>query len=773
MVHTIEPPIKPEATDTHEENTPIPAVDEAAGENASAVQPLIANEKQRKSLPEAPKKLLHRFEDFCIPALILFLVGNALAFALPDLAFTHYKVGLPIILILLGVVVYGGGKTENRWVIRLDLWVICLLAGSLYYSHRQFNPGPTDVSHMAPLERTELMGTLVSRSAKNQVILEISSVDGKKATGRVMAYLPPDNANDDLEAGTRLLVDGSLELPFSSPVPGTFNQQDYLRSQHITALLKRPNRLIAFEASSQPRFALQRMTDQLKQQVATTFAHSLPSPQSEILGGIVLGDKAIPVDHATKQAFIQTGLIHVLAASGMNVGIIAGAVLWLLSLLKVPYRTRLGIAMGAVAFYSLLTGLPPSIQRAAAMLELALFLKLLNRELSPMLLLCLASGLLVAINPENIASVGFQFSVLTTFGLLAMVPPLQEAIGYYTTRWLAGLVLVPLVAQLWIWPLSVAYFNQFPIHSIPLNILAVALVVPLTIIGFIAGVISLIFPPVAGWLSLLAKPILDVLLWMVNWGNGQSWAQWSLPSPAAWQIAMLYICLFTSLLAIHRMKDWTRLQRALVGLLPVVLLLGSTCLENSFARYQNHIDLLPISARREAVLIQPANSNTRLLIAPEAPTYYEARTLADYLKHRHITRLSAVLLLPEPEPSTDGSGSLSAAFPRTEIDLLLTNDNLPISNKLPVHKHQVFPPQGGQIDLGPLKLQGQLTNLRLLHQRYCLMSLSQNTQPDGASLGCGLQASIGPDGKRFFSDLNLSPDGFYHLVAERSELTVY
>jgi competence protein ComEC len=617
------------------------------------------------------------------------------------------------------------------------------------------------------------MGTLVSRNASNQVILEISSVDGKKATGRVMATLPPDNTDDPLQAGTRLLVDGSLELPFSSPVPGTFNQQDYLRSQHITALLKRPNRLIAFETSNDSRFVLQRLTEQLKQQVATTFAKSLPSPQSEILGGIVLGDKAIPVDRATKQAFIQTGLIHVLAASGMNVGIIAGAVLWLLSLLKVPYRTRLGIAMGAVAFYSLLTGLPPSIQRAAAMLEIALFLKLLNRELSPVLLLCLASSLLVVVNPENIASVGFQFSVLTTFGLLTIVPPLQEAIGYYTTRWLAGLVLVPLVAQLWIWPLSVAYFNQFPIHSIPLNILAVALVVPLTIIGFTAGVISLIIPPMAGWLSLLAKPVLDLLLWLVNWGNNQSWAQWSLPSPTAWQIALLYICLFTSLLVIHCMKNWSKAQRALVGLLPVLLLLGGTCLANSFTQAQNRIDLLPISAQREALLIQPAHANTTLLIAPERPTYYEARTLADYLKHRHITKLSGVLLLPDPESLSDEKGSLEAAFPHTTIDLLLTNAPMTIPDKLAVHTHQVFPSQGGQIDLGGLKLRGQLSNLQLLHQHYCLLSLSQNIQTNTVSSGCGLQATIGENGKRFFSGANLSPNGFYHLVADRSELTVY
>ncbi|MGG2382992.1 ComEC/Rec2 family competence protein, partial [Salmonella enterica] len=87
-------------------------------------------------------------------------------------------------------------------------------------------------------------------------------------------------------------------------------------------------------------------------------------------------------------------------------------------------------------------------------------------------------------------------------------------------------LLTPLVAQLWIWPLSVAYFNQFPVHSVPLNVAAMLLVAPLTLIGFISGVISLVFPPLAIALTWLAKPFLWALLGLVQWGNNAGWAQW-------------------------------------------------------------------------------------------------------------------------------------------------------------------------------------------------------------------------------------------------------
>lgn len=766
MVNTIEPPVKPVA-EAHTESLAQEAQAAEALENQLNPVPSI----EKKPLPQQPKRLLQRFEDFLVPALILFLVGNALAYALPDLAFAKWQIGLPFILVFAGIVFVAAGKPENRWVIRIDLWMIALIAGSLFYNYRQFQPGPDDVSHVAPLARAEVMGTVVTHTAKNRVLVQVSQVDGKKVSGQVLVYLPAQEAQ--WEAGTRVLMDGELSLPFESRIPGAFNQLEYLRSQHITALLKHPSRMIAFEVSSQPQAALQRMTDQLKEQVAATFAKSLPSPQAEVLGGIVLGDKAIPVDAKTRQAFIQTGLIHVLAASGMNVGIIAAGMLGLLSLLKVPYRSRLLVAMAAVAFYSLLTGMPPSIQRAASMLELALLLKLLNRELSPVFLLCVASTLLVLLNPDNIASVGFQFSVLTTFGLLTMVAPLQEALGYYITRWLAGIILVPLIAQLWIWPLSVAYFNQFPVHTVPLNILALLAVTPLTILGFVAGLISLILPPVGGWISMLARPFLDGLLWVAHTGNEMGWAQWSLPSPQPWQIAGIYAGLLVLLALTRRCGQMTMARKTWLGLLPVAFLLGGLCLENAQALQSTRIDLLPLSHRAEAILAQPAQSDATVAIVPEQLGYFEARALADYLRHRHIERLGALLLLPQASGEPAKSANLKTAFKRVKIRLMLSATGAESVRGLSVKAREVFPAMGARLNVGPLRLQGRLDSLRLLENRQCLLAIDARYQSASDAEGCGIRAMLGREEARLFSERGLEADRYYRLVHQGQELLVY
>ncbi len=692
-----------------------------------------------------------------IPGLLLFLTGNMLAAVFPAWPAAHFSVAGPFICILLGIACVSLRQPEKRSVFRVVLWLIILLVGSLHYTSWHFRPPANDISawivgsatngaRIDP-QNVEIEGLIDSPPFNRRMILQVRRINGHPVTGRVLADLPysrhPNRTQDAdrLEAGRSLVITGALMPPFRSPVPGTFNQQAYLNAQGVTALLKYPDSLHLLTLSNAWPYPLQRFTDGLKRRIAGTFSRALPSPQSEILGGLVLGDKAIPVDRETKQAFIDTGLIHVLAASGVNVGIIAGAIYWLLALCKVPVRLRLFLAMAAVGFYSLLTGLPPSIQRAAAMLELALFLKLLNRELSGVFLLCLASSVLVWLHPDNITSVGFQFSVLTTFGLLTMLPPLQARLGYYITQWLAGLLLVPAVAQLWILPLSIAYFNRFPLHTIPFNIAALALITPLTLAGFTAAVLSLGIPSAAMGLIGLTRPLIDALLLLARWGEGMRWAQWSLASPTVWEIGLLYSALFIWLFLLWRLKN-VPVQRALspktllLGLLPFFLLLGGLSVKK-FQRFQhNELDLLPLSIGREACLIKPAGGQERILLLPERLRFGESRTLSDFLRHRQVQQVKLVVLLPEENTGTHvrkGPNYLKAALANLRIEWLFVVETGRFSISNIVHA-QAFPKTGLNVALSDFYLTGTPQTFRLNAGSFCLLDKMATVSHSSCSL---------------------------------------
>jgi len=726
---------------------PLPIAVQKKRNASTRVKPV----SQKKGHAESSRPLYPGFQSFLIPFLLAFLVGSAISASTAGFTPGLPGIGLPLVLLLTGIVLFNlDDLRRGRFKIRAALWLIAFLLGAVHYQHAHFRTSRSDVANLAPLPHAGVMGIVEEWDHnRRRMVLKASQVNDQSVTGRVLVTLP-DTMPAPPPIGARALVQGHLLLPFHSSIPGVFDQEKYLHNRQITALLKTPERLETFETQNSLQYALFRLTEHWKGHIANMFSRALPSPQSDILAGLVLGDKAVSIDQDTRQAFIQTGLIHILAASGMNVGIIAGAALFVLSRLRVLYRPRYAITMAVVAFYCLLTGLPPSILRAGVMLETALFLKLLNRRLSPTLLLCLAGTLLVLWNVDIINNIGFQFSMLTTLGLFVMLPPLQEKLGYYITRWAAGLLLIPIIAQLWIWPLSVYYFNQFPVHALPLNLLAIMLVTPLTLIGFVSAAVGLLIPVVGGWIAWLALPLLSALLAWVHWGNGMSWAKWTLPSPSGLTLLLFYVELAVYALLLTCLPRTPPIRKLILALVPLSLLAANLYLEKQAIQSHTHIDLLPLSIAHEGYLIQPQGSPDKLLVIPETLSYFESRDILSFLKHRNITRLAAIILMPDNlstgvsnQPVNPDLGGMAeqllAQIPANVIvagSASLAHLQLP-QNKPPAS--QIIADRA-ELSLGPFSMQIAFPALRILSREDCLLEILPPTVRALPQDHCALQA---------------------------------
>jgi ComEC/Rec2-related protein len=704
---------------------------------------VIAQRRERLSTQspvlKSPQPWLHAYEPFLVTALILFLVGVSLAYGFPDFALLKPSICGTFTLMLLGLAISCIRQPTKRRCFQVSLWGLALLAGVQFYtlSHqavpahslsRLFPPGST-------VRIVTVTGILAASPDERKALLDVSTIDSQPVQGRVQITLPfsfPGQLRERLVAGRRIQVMGSLARPFQNATPGTFDQVAYLRSQGVNTVLSHTGHWLTGDLSDAFLYPLLRVADGLKRQVWQSFKAALPSPQAEVFAGIVLGDKAVPVDRQTKQAFIDTGLIHLLAASGMNVGIIAGSVFLILAAFRVPLRGQILAAMGTVAFYSLLTGLPPSIQRAAAMLEIALLFKLFDRQLSNIFLLCLVTCLLIGLQPELIGSIGFQFSVLSTFGLLAMTPSLQEWLGYYITRWLASLILVPFIAQLWILPLSVTYFNRFPLHSVPLNIVALVLITPLTVLGFVAALLGLL-PQAVPLCTTIARPFLEGLLSLTHAGENQAWAQWTLPSPRPWQLLACYGLLFAALFWINRLqvRRWGNPRSWLLALSPALLILLGLSGEKSYFQSQAYLARLPLSDRQAAFLFKPEQSQSWLLLSPDRLHFSEARVLSDYLKHAQVHHLKAVLLRSEDglEKTQKKQGNyLKRALKGTKIDWLITPAGTNDAKSIQAIQNRVLPEQGSlQIRLGSMTLLASKSEVRLNNGSYCILRQGLNT----------------------------------------------
>ena len=214
------------------------------------------------------------------------------------------------------------------------------------------------------------------------------------------------------------------------------------------------------------------------------FIDSLPFRNQEtapLLRALLTGDRS-GLSPETVQIFRRSGASHLLALSGLHMGI-----LYLLfdTLTKAlgnspaARRVRFGLVIGAALFFTLMTGAGPSIVRAFLFISLNETLRLLQRPRKASRVLCTALLLQLVLNPSVISSVGFQLSYLAMAGIFLIYPVLEkwypEGSRYNPLRWLWNTAALGISCQITTAPLAWLRFHTFPIYFLITNLMAIPL----------------------------------------------------------------------------------------------------------------------------------------------------------------------------------------------------------------------------------------------------------------------------------------------------------
>lgn len=192
-----------------------------------------------------------------------------------------------------------------------------------------------------------------------------------------------------------------------------------------------------------------------------------------VVAAMTLGDKS-QLNRNTQSAYAVAGASHVLALSGLHLGIIYT----LLTLLLGRFRHR-AVAQGAVLTaiwtYAALVGLPPSVVRSASMLTIYALCLLLGRQRASVNTLAFAAIILLIANPLCLWDVGFQLSFLAVLSILIYYRPLYRLLHLQNpfAQWIWGLTCISIAAQLGTAPLVMYYFGRFSCYFLPANFLVV------------------------------------------------------------------------------------------------------------------------------------------------------------------------------------------------------------------------------------------------------------------------------------------------------------
>jgi competence protein ComEC len=247
----------------------------------------------------------------------------------------------------------------------------------------------------------------------------------------------------------------------------------------------------------------------IREQISAVFAQTLPPISASLLMGIVFGIKEQMPQHF-EDALRITGVMHVIAASGMNVSMVAGAV-FLIASTFINRRKAIVLSLGLIIFYSFLTGFEASIVRATIMAGIAFTASYVGRQYYGFLALVLTAYIMLIFHPGYLSDAGFQLSFLATLGILYISPPKIPTVKEKSkkrTRWYQGVVddvAVTVAAQIATLPFLLFAFGQYGLLSIPVNALILWTIPILMILGSIAALCSLILP-------LFAKPFLYLAL---------------------------------------------------------------------------------------------------------------------------------------------------------------------------------------------------------------------------------------------------------------------
>lgn len=371
-------------------------------------------------------------------------------------------------------------------------------AGLPFYIGRDVTITGTVAAEPEPLDRGENIRLAVQTLTAGGVTRRIG--------GTVLVHVGGVTA---LNYGDQLSLAGVLAAPPELPGAAPGSYRAYLASQGIYAVMDYPRLQHLGTGGGNPLLAL---VIALRLWLEGGIRRILPGPEAALLIGVLLGTRTRALGALTAP-FIKTGMIHVVAISGLKVSLIVGTV-DRLSRRFLGRWSALVVTLITLALYVLLTGATPSGLRAAVMWTLTLLAIRSGRRSDAVTSLALAAALLALISPRILWDLGFQLSLSGTAGIVLLVPLLERWFNPTVPGMMAvwETFVVTLAAQIGTLPVSIIAFNQISLVSPLANALLLPLLGPIIVLGLFGAVIGALLPSM-GWL--IGQPISPLLTVMI------------------------------------------------------------------------------------------------------------------------------------------------------------------------------------------------------------------------------------------------------------------
>lgn len=377
-----------------------------------------------------------------------------------------------------------------------------------------------------------------------------------------------------LQLGDEIVLKGVLKEPLANTNPGLYNHRLNLLTQNIYTTANVNDYSITLLEGTKPSIGIE-IKKNFVDKVEGIFDEYLEEDNSFLMKSIVLGRSSY-LDEEKVAQFRDLGLAHILAVSGLHIGIISGFLVILFAYMGLNRKLNIPLVISMLWVYAYIIGNPPSVIRANIMFSLLLISQIGAEPYDSMNTLFFALFLMLIINPFWIFSLGFQLSFVATFFIIYLTPRIKEKFYPYKGGFI-NTVSGILSVQIGLFPIQAYYFNRFPIMGLVSNIVLIPLISIALVLGIILIPVSFISVYIAESLGIVINSLLNIQFYILDLLSSFHLIL-KLPSPSFWGILIFYIVIAILLRIIDIRNLDNRIVKTMIFYCLFLILLNSLML---------------------------------------------------------------------------------------------------------------------------------------------------------------------------------------------------
>lgn len=595
-------------------------------------------------------------------------------------------------LFLLGValfLLFRYRRLDGREIFTSSVFLFTILFSSAArYSVENQLPSAANISNLVGLTDSLTMVCRIAdepkiRNRRFRVLVDVIALsndnDSMGVEGKAYLSIIPDRRKKEriprIPYGSMITFKSVLQEPSDSRNPGEFSYKDYLALHDIHAVIsvfgfshiKRTHQQRTF-------FLFEKIIFPVKDFIIRTITSNLKGDNAYFLIGLLLGDRS-DISREIKNAFMNTGTIHVLAVSGAHVLIVVTVIFTIFGLLRFPRKVKIVATIVMLGLYVLLTGGTPSVIRASIMASIILLGKLFQERVNVYNTLGLSAVILLLVDPKQLFNVGFQLSFSAVFSIVYFYPKLEHLISLIPekweevrmVKWLWQAFAVSTAAQIGTIPFTALYFGRVSLVSFFANLVVVPLVGVLVPIG-IAGVL---FSIVSSFIGSCFFEVNNLVAWFtLTFVRLAEQVPFATVNTALFGLKDTFIY-FTVVGLIFNIRDRLIVKRiVLFGLLGSNMILYSSLFDDQIGKLQ--VTFLDVG-QGDAAVIRFPQGQTVLVDAGPISSGMNAgeKIVAPYLRKQGISTIDAVI---STHPHADHIGGMPYIMEHFRIKEVIDQD---------------------------------------------------------------------------------------------------